>query len=200
MSKPTIEQLSEMHEQIKAGRITRKNLQAFLRNPNGVLGNCGIITIDRSRPFNPVEFLGEGLAIWKGPVNGDGLSGEEDQDERSLALTEVNLADVKLVTMLNDGEDCVKGEEQLKRLKASGQIRLDAKFFQTLWENQHLVPESWKEHAVCCDGTLLRSTYGSCDTLRFYWNYGRWCRDCCWLKLGRTVRYPSAVLQSSSAL
>ncbi|NQU84038.1 MAG: hypothetical protein HQ536_05000, partial [Parcubacteria group bacterium] len=37
MSKPTFEQLSELHEQASSGRITRENFQAFLRNPNQFL-------------------------------------------------------------------------------------------------------------------------------------------------------------------
>ena len=88
-----------------------------------------IVTIDRSRPFNPAEFIGPGWTT-------------EEQDEGSLLLTEIDLTKVRLETCLNSGEQYIKGEEKLRRLKLAGHIRLDAKVFQTLWENQELVPES----------------------------------------------------------
>jgi hypothetical protein len=48
-----------------------------------------ILEIDRSTPFNPAKFLGEGWSIWRGPADGDGLSGDEEQDQKSLALTDM---------------------------------------------------------------------------------------------------------------
>lgn len=51
-----------------------------------------ILFIDRSIPFNPAKFIGAGWTIWRGPADGDGLSGEEDHDERSLAIMEIDPA------------------------------------------------------------------------------------------------------------
>ena len=48
------------------------------------------LLIDRTQPFNPSTFIREGWSIWKGPIDGNGLKGEEAQDERSLALSEVD--------------------------------------------------------------------------------------------------------------
>jgi hypothetical protein len=42
-----------------------------------------------TKSFDPVSFLGKGWATWKGPADGDGLSGEEDIDPRSLALSQI---------------------------------------------------------------------------------------------------------------
>ena len=63
-----------------------------------------IVTIDRSRPFNPAEFIGPGWTT-------------EEQDEGSLLLTEIDLTKVRLETCLNSGEQYIKGEEKLRRLK-----------------------------------------------------------------------------------
>ena len=182
MMKATLEQVAELHEQIKAERITRENLQAFLRSPNSVFGNNMILAIDRSRPFNPAEFIGKGWSI-------------AEQDERSLALSKVDLAKVNLVTMLKDRETRVQGEEKLIRLKKSGHIRLDAKAFQAFWENKTLIPEGWKEKtAVYFDGTVLRDPYGYRCVLCLDFGGGEWGWRCFWLEFGWGAGYPSAVL------
>lgn len=65
--------------------------------------------------------------------------------------------------MFKQGETSIKGEVRLSRLKQAEYIRLDAKIFQTLWEDQSLIPENWKKETNGCvtyiffDGTILRS-------------------------------------------
>ena len=148
-----------------------------------------ISRIDRTSAFDPVAFIGEGWSI-------------VEQDECSLALTEVDLTKVSFETMLKDGEKTVVGEEKLKRLIASGDIRLDAKVFQTLWENQHLIPASWKEPTngnttyVFFDGTILRNSYGNRCVLCLDWGVGRWNWHYRWLASRWYAYYPSAVLAS----
>ncbi len=125
------------------------------------------LPIDRTQPFNPSIFIREGWSI-------------EEEDEHSLALTEVDLNEIHFETMLKDSESRIVGEEKLTRLKASGNIRLDAKVFQTLWENQHRIPESWKERVngniryIFFEGTVLRSPDGFRFVLCLYWLGGRW--------------------------
>ena len=146
-----------------------------------------IVTIDRSRPFNPAEFIGPGWTT-------------EEQDEGSLLLTEIDLTKVRLETCLNSGEQYIKGEEKLRRLKLAGHIRLDAKVFQTLWENQELVPESWKEEknrrttSIFFVGTILLSPYGYRCVPYLYWRGAGWDWDR--YSLGRVwnANNPSAVL------
>ena len=82
-----------------------------------------MIKIDRTEPFNLAQFMVQGSSI-------------EEQDERALVITEVDLSKIRLETTLKPGETPVIGEERLKRLKKAGHIRLDAKVFQTLWENR----------------------------------------------------------------
>ena len=175
----------------------------FLANGGHVItAQPNVIPINRATPFNPTEFLGEGWSIWKGPADGDGLSGNEEQDEKSLALTELDLSKIQLATCLNKGEDYIKGEERLKRLKKGNFIRLDAQIFLTLWQNQHLIPEAWKEKInshitfIYFHGTTLRSPRGDRSALCLYWFDGGWYWDCDWLGGVWRASAPSAVLAS----
>jgi len=99
------------------------------RNPR-----ARIFTLN-SAPFDPTSFLGEGWSIWRGPVKGNGLEGEESQDSRSLTLSEVDVASIRFENMLNeeDGETIVKGEEKILRLKMAKSVRLDARLGRDLF-------------------------------------------------------------------
>lgn len=180
----TVGQLFELLSQNKVNRdgirrITQRHLQRFLQNPNSVFGS--ILSIDRSRPFNPAEFIGKGWSI-------------VEQDERSLAITELDPAKISLVSMLNECEMRVQGEEKLRRLKASGHIRLDAKVFLAFWENKDRIPESWKGKYVYFDGTVLQSPDGRRCILYLYWSGVEWSWCYCWLEDDWNAVNPSAVL------
>ena len=182
--KPTIEQIEHFFRLVDKKLVTKDNLQRYLENPNSLLNpilNGTVIKIDRSQPFNPAELIGAGWAI-------------AEQDELSLALSEVNLDNVHLVTTLKDGENSVQGEEKLRRLKATGEIRLDAKVFQTLWENKELIPKSWKGKRVYFDGTILRDPYGRRFVLYLCWYGDKWSWGCRWLRDVWRGSEPSAVL------
>lgn len=148
-----------------------------------------LLRIDRSKPFDPAEFIVEGWSI-------------AEEDERSLALTEIDLDQVRLEHMLKPGESWVKGEEKLTRLKDAGFVRLDARIFETLWADQSLIPEKWKEKTggnityIFFDGTVLRSPGGRRCVLYLCWNGGQWRWDYRWLGRGWGVSGPSAVLAS----
>lgn len=149
-----------------------------------------VITINRGC-FNPTEFIGEGWSIIT-----------DETDTRSTALTELDLSKVKFDTMLKDGETRVGGEGKLKRLKESGNIRLDADVFHTLWENQHLIPESWKEKVngntryIFFDGTVLWHPRGDRCVLCLCWGGGKWYWLAFWLGYDWFANNPSAVLAS----
>lgn len=167
-----------------------------------IVGEPKIIKIDRTKSFNPTEFISSGWSIWRGPKDGKGLSGEEEQDERALDLTEVDISKIRLETMLKSGEVSVGGEERLERLKKAGHIRLDVKIFQILWENQSLIPEEWKEKTngnttfIFFDGTILRGPVGDRGVLCLCWSGGEWDWDGDWLGDGFGADDPSAVLAS----
>jgi hypothetical protein len=135
-----------------------------------------IIKINRNKSFDPVRFMRhQGLEI-------------EEQDKRSVMLEEIDSATIALESMLQD-ESVIRGEEHLKRLKQAGHIRLDAAVFQTLWENQHLIPEYWQGTAeepkhIFFDGTVLKNEYGR-YVISMYWDVDqRWNWTYCRLDLG----------------
>jgi hypothetical protein len=137
-----------------------------------------LIQIDRTAPFDPVSFIGAGWSIVA-------------QDERALVLTELNLNDVTFKTMLHFGEKCIPGEEKLKRLIASGKIRLDARVFQTLWENRSLIPESWKSNRdIFFYGTILRNPYGYLCVPHLCLCDGEWIRHWVMLDLALAGKIP----------
>ena len=98
----------------------------------------------------------------------------------------------------------ITGVERLERLKEAGYIRLDAKVFQTFWENKHCIPELWKEKVngntryIFFDGTVLRAPNGHRYVLILYWSDGEWHWDVARLSSSWSAGYPSAVLVSSS--
>jgi len=168
----------------------------------------GIIHIDRKKPFNPAEFIGNGWNFWRGPTDGNGLKGEIEQDSRSVALAEVDLSKVRFETCLlgpdrcTDGETSITGEERIKRLIAAKRVRLDLGIFQMLWNNQHLIPESWKEKTngnttlIFFDGQTLRFSRGGRCSLYLYWYDGKWYWSVGWHGRARDASRPSAVLES----
>jgi hypothetical protein len=133
------------------------------------------IRIDRKRLFNPAQFMDhQGLEI-------------EEQDKRSVMITEIDSSTIALESML-EGGTVISGEEHLRRLKQTGYTRLDAGIFQTFWENQHLIPEYWKGAAndpkhIFFDGTILRNQYGR-YVISLYWSMGEWRWTYCRLDIG----------------
>ncbi len=161
---------------------------AFLKNGGRVLvSEPKVISIDRTFAFDPVAFVGADWSI-------------VEEDERSLKLDEVDLTKVNFETSLAERESSVVGEEKLKRLKTLGHIRFDAKILQILWENQHLIPASWKEPTngnttyVFFDGTILRNSSGDRCVLCLCWIGGAWDWSYGWLDDERYADDPSAVL------
>ena len=178
---------------IKNQKEAGKQFTLFLKNGGKVIVDSPrVINIDRSIPFDPTTFIGSGWSI-------------EEQDERAIALTEINLTEVMFDSTLEKGEKSIKGENKLKRLKEkTNRIRLDAGIFKTLWENQILIPEKWKEKTngnttfIFFDGTVLRSSSGYRCVLYLYWSDGKWRWSCNWLEVDWSANDPSAVLASST--
>ena len=141
-----------------------------------------ILQIDRTSAFNPMALIGWSIA---------------EQDERSLALAEVDLTKVSFEMILKERESSVAHEEKLKHLKNAGHIRLDVKVFQILWENQHLIPESWKDHPyILFEGTVLRGSDGCLCVLCLYWWHGERHWRCLGLGYRSVIDSVSAVLAS----
>lgn len=183
--------------------ISADVMQGWIENPKGLkkalagalcppklsLSEGATISIPRNR-FNPAEFLGPGWSIIA-----------DETDTRSATLTELDITNVQLVTMLRDGEFGIKGEEKLRRLKEANHVRLGADVLFHLLESKHLIPESWKEEVngeirfVFFDGMVLRHL-GARYVLYLYWHDCAWKWDSRWLVLDWHDYYPSAVLAS----
>ncbi|HZS43199.1 MAG TPA: hypothetical protein VFA52_03215 [Candidatus Paceibacterota bacterium] len=134
----------------------------FLRNGAKIdFEEPKIIPIDRFEPLNPDN------PNW----SGDGWSIDE-QDERSLALTEIDLNKVRLVTTLKAGEITITGEERLARLKKANYVNLDAQTLFAFLQHTELLPPQWKRQSyrrcfgkipqgyIFFHGTILRDRRG----------------------------------------
>lgn len=157
-----------------------------------------ILHIDRSKSnaFKPNKFLG--------PVSKGGGWVIDEQDERALSITKLDLTKVLFETTLRGTKVEVTGEEQLTLLKEIGHIRLDAKVFQLLYENQELIPEGWKERMdgetryILFHGTVLRFLHNNDrEVMCLHWYFrGKWSYGFSCLKYRNDIYHPSAVILS----
>ncbi len=127
------------------------------------------VPIDRSTPFDSTSFLG---SCWR----------IEKEDERCLLLTKIDMSALSLTTFLREGEMFISGKEKVKRIISSNVIPLDAKSLQTFLENQHYIPDAWKERTngvvtfIFFDGTVLRKEYRpERYILCLFWFENKWC-------------------------
>ena len=164
---------------IQNGYEAGEHFTKFLRTVGKLIVNrrtSRTIKINRNNLFDPVQFMHHrGLEI-------------EEQDARSIMLEEIDSSAISLESMLQN-EKVIRGEEHLKRLKQLGHIRLDARIFQTFWENQHIIPEHWRgttddpKH-IFFDGTILRNHYGK-YVISMYWDVDqKWRWTYCRLDIG----------------
>ena len=164
-------------EHAKQAEITE-----FLQNGARLVVGRPILTIDRSTPFDPAMVIGDGWSIWRGPADGGGLNGEEQECKASLACTSIDLTKTALINCRRDcGQERLQGEVFLRRVRNGWSPVLDAKIGQTLFENSYFIPESWKKTPVYFMGTELRAASGSRCVLCLCWNGTRWDRYYYWL-------------------
>lgn len=126
------------------------------------------VQIDRSEPFDPKTFIGEEWTI-------------VEQDERSIALTEIDPARVVFETTSVKRKKMVAGKDRLRILRSRPDlIRLDAAILKVFYENQMKIPAKWKEQTnarttyIYFDGTILRNHEGKYFVLCLYWHGGKW--------------------------
>jgi hypothetical protein len=129
-----------------------------------------LLKINRSEPFDPAKFFGKGYSIWRGPVDGDGLNGKEEQDELSLKLNKIHiLYDIKFVPESSK----LTGKASLICAKLDGLVCLDGQIFQTFWDNIGTISDSLALVAgrqkelllMFFDGTTLRNPTGQRCTI-----------------------------------
>ncbi len=131
-----------------------------------------VLKIDRTNPFDPATFIGEGWIIWRGPKDGKGLKGDEEQDKRSLAITELDPTKLIAQTGLNEGESTVTGEEKRARLLLKA-IQADAKIGEALYKEENQTTLKWLHKTLNVTwleflGTTLRYPDGDRGALYLY--------------------------------
>lgn len=96
------------------------------------------------------------------------------QDVLALAAPEVTSE-----SMLRSGEVFTSWRMRDHLLRSLKHIRLNALVFRTLWENQSLIPESWKSGAlIAFEGTVLSSPSSRFYVLCLFWRDNGWHWDC----------------------
>ncbi|HEY4525318.1 MAG TPA: hypothetical protein VJL39_03050 [Candidatus Paceibacterota bacterium] len=133
------------------------------------------VLIKPVRPFNPVDIFGDGWTIWRGPADGKGLEGEEERDERSFTLTELDVGLVEPSVILRNRESYTTSAEQIARIKAekAEHVRLDPSFAVALRNEPEKYPDVWKGKAIFWDGLVLRSPDGRQYALYSFWDDSR---------------------------
>ncbi len=151
-----------------------------------------VLKIDRTTPFDPATFTGEGWSIWRGPKDGDGLKGDEEQDKSSLAITELDPTKLIAQTGLIDDETTVTGEEKRARLLLKA-IQADAKIGEALYKEENQTTLKWLHKTLNVSwieflGTTLRSPYGRRGALCLYRrDGGSWDWSAGWLDRSRSA-------------
>lgn len=94
--------------------------------------------------FDPAKFFGAGWSTWKGPIDGDGLSGEEDVDLRSIYLPADEVINFFSENFLKEGERFITGEEKIHRQKEENpdRVRLGGDVFYSLWTDYQVNEEN----------------------------------------------------------
>ena len=125
-----------------------------------------VITIDRSRRFEPDSIMPSRVKGWK----------LEEEDPRSQQIGRLDLGAIKLESMLKPGETWIRLEEKRRRLKESGYIPLDAQIFRTLLDNTNMIPMHWKARLpgdrkilIHFDGSTLVHPDGGRNSFHLMW-------------------------------
>lgn len=157
----------------------KKHLQDAIEGRFKYVGDPKSIPI---KPFDPT-FIGKGWTTWKGPIDGNGLSGEEDVDPRGLALMEIEISRLLFEACLKKRESSIKGEEKLRRQKLMSIIRLGGNAFLGLWEdyqankNNSVLEWLYRTYKITFldfMGQVLRDPNGSRGVLFLYRSDGKW--------------------------
>ncbi len=160
--------------------------------------------------FVPAEFIGKDWSVWKGPIDGDGLKGDEDRDVRENRLHEIDWEKVEIINFLRDNESSVLAEENLLRQKQLDVIRLGGRSFRSLWDDYHAKKAKGKPEESILErlrltkgiefisffGLVLRTPDGGRCVLYLCWNDGEWSWDCLWLGFHWAAINVSAILAS----
>jgi hypothetical protein len=130
---------------LEAKEFTPGQLTTLGQNVDGVLDQLKLVLLGLAsvvrfclklaldKALNPSEFIGNNWMVWKGPVDGNGESGDEDY------VPEPNIVDfeqIVLETHLQEGDNgSLHGEEKMRRARASKNRQLGDKAVLALWND-----------------------------------------------------------------
>lgn len=188
--------LGQNRELLVEFRLVLRGLAKIVREPFKLACN---------KSPSPKAFIGKGWAVWKGPVDGNGLEGEEDRDVREDELLVIDWEQVLLEDHLEEEEASIYGEEKLRRAIASGKIQLGGNAFFSLWTDyktncENSILEKLRHNGVTriyFFGLRLRNPRGGRDVLCLFVDGSGWCWRCDWLGSswsdgGRSASLPSS--------
>lgn len=164
-----------------SGRRVKRDIRGVFLGTHKVVGlhdkvvPSQVILIDRETT-DVKEFVRrqEGQCLW--------------QSEKSLKLVRFDIAKVKLVNVLSDGETNIDGEERLERLKAYPGTMLDSGVFYHLCRYPECIPDAWKEcgpngevRYITFDGTIAAGIRWVPIVHQLYWHkeMNKWYTDSC---------------------
>lgn len=178
---------------ITAAKIAGFHVTDFLKaGARMSLGDLKIATA----PFSVKEFVGSAWELIT-----------DEQDERSAALTKVDLAKGNFFHCLTDAEvregRVITGEEKLKRLKNCGRIRYGTTVFMGLWLDyevrgkesvlERLHQEKGVTYVDFFGDILLDPSHDRCVPCLYRFVDGTWRWDCYWLDGGWRASHVSLV-------
>lgn len=132
-----------------------------------------LVSIDRSKPFDPCVFFDE--PGWK----------TVEQDDRAVALVEFNV-NIR-PSPVQGWTESIGGEDRLQRIRAMRRrIPMDARLLEVLWSDLWSLPSWWGNmdrdgmaRTFTLDGTILLSPDGRrCVLSLSYSPIGGWRRGC----------------------
>lgn len=164
----------------------------FIAN-NFQIKNAGEQKTIKAKLFNPVKFLGSGWSIWKGPADGDGLSGDEDVCPKASAIKEVELSKVIFKNCMNGDEERISVKEGIDRLNESDDFTgFGLGIFLGFWEDYQIhrefsvlerLHQDFGVWELYFPGTILRNPNGERiiiflgRTEEGVWDYVDFCDD-----------------------
>lgn len=212
----SIGQMNQVADALEAAGYTTDDVTKLRSKPDilkefkFVLGGSAKIVRESfnlacDKAFSPTEFIGQGWTVWKGPVAGNGLIGQEDRDVREDDIMVIDWKQVLFEDHLQEKEFSIHGEEKLKRAIASCGIQLGGKAFLSLWEDYQANGKNSVLEKLRCNGfrciyffgLCLRSSIGNRSVLRLYANDYRWWWGDNWLSGRWSASRPSISLISN---
>lgn len=147
-----------------------------------------------TKPFEITEFLNAGYSIWRGPADGNGLSGKEDIDSRSLSLVEIDPVDFIFKTYSDEGEKMIDGKGRIFRSKIDAEnINLGGNVFLGLWLDYQVNKKSsvleffYQSRGIASiafPGLILLTPKGKRSILCLFRRLdGEWSWECSWIHL-----------------